>query len=193
MKLNNILLASTICFILTLAASAQNCINRDGSPTPADSLTYKVYPGNFRWTLLSMPVAGRCHIEFESYDDRDEIETAIMDTAGTVTGVKPRIKGDVEILVMDYFNYVRYVNSKGGDALWSSQRVTGGVFDARLPAGQFYLVINNRRSPARKSVTLTLGQGETLAPNFAPKTTEANTTNRNYSDSDDPQPIPKSQ
>ena len=194
-----IILTLALAAILPLSAAAQvgtfACVNRDGSPVPADSITYKVGAGNFNWLPVSMPIAGKCHVEFASYDDRDDAETILMDAAGQAIGVRPQIKGDVEVMFLDLLQWENYLSGRRVPyALWSSKRVVGGSFDVKLPAGESVLIINNRYSMAKKSVNLTLGQGDappqTVAPYFAPSTRETNQTQTNQ---DKPPRLKKSQ
>jgi len=126
--------------------------------TTEDTAVYKLNGGGAFQIPIWMPEPGRCVGSFASYDDRDDLAVAITDAAGNYVGVRPRIKGDIEIIIVDETGYVLFERNRQYAAFWSSGRRSAGWFDVPLAAGHYRLIINNRFSMlAPKSVTLTLG------------------------------------
>lgn len=127
-------------------------------PIKGTSSVYKTNPYSYWQIPVSMPVAGHCVGSFESYDDRGDIGIGATDALGRYAGTKQRPSGNIEILIMDEINFVRFQRNQAYRAEFSSGRRVSGEFSAPLRPGFYRLVINNNYSLAYKSVTFTLGR-----------------------------------
>lgn len=126
-------------------------------------MTYKVAAGAYMPIYINMPVNGQCVGSFESYDDRDDLAVIVTDNLGRYIRTQP--KGDIEIMILDIFQFTFFQRNGSYIAAYTSGRSFGGTFNAELPAGPYWIVINNRYSMlARKSVTFTLGEPKRPAP-----------------------------
>lgn len=157
------------------------------SPAPASSATIGVNAAGIYSIPLFMPAAGRCVGAFKS---RNAAETAAV-ALGNYVGVET--SGDnIELIFADDYNARQFAAGRGYAAAWSSDPRPSGSFDVYLPAGSYWLILNNRAASfAAKSVNIILGGPaafqEASAPSPAPSRRRTG-TNQTYSESNDTPP-----
>jgi len=105
-------------------------------PAPPVSTAVSIVPGG-----STVPVAAG---KFQSYSFR------VADRA-VVTGrfqAKGGAGNDIEAYILDYDGFVNWSNNHSAPAYYNSGRLTVGTIKTTLSAGTYYLVFNNRYSPA---------------------------------------------
>jgi hypothetical protein len=119
-------------------------------------IVYKIGAGASWQIPIVMPVAGSCKGGFESHDDRPDLAVVITDALGRYIRQQP--PGDIEILILDEFNFTQRLRGLSYAAFYSSGRQFSGKFSVPLAAGYYRLVISNTHSfLAGKEVTFLLG------------------------------------
>lgn len=148
----------TLILILTLAAAAAGqliCVNNDGSPVPPIDRKVNLTTGGVWQYDLFMPVSGRCVGAFTAYDASDDLNRT---AANVLSKYVDRPKGDIEVLILDYFQYAAWLKGRSNSPLYSSRPQLSGRFAVDLDAGYYKLVLSNRHSKfAPKTVDLMIG------------------------------------
>lgn len=144
-----------VLFVNSVAAQK---VYTDVMPTSDGSQVYNISAGDAYQIPIEMKKNGYIAGHFEAYINRSDLNAASIQLAGSLIGVRaPMPTGDVELIILDEYNYELFLRKTTYRAVYSSNRVRYGEFKQPLRAGNYRLIINNRHASfTSKWVKLTI-------------------------------------